>query len=210
MLLALIITYAVSLIYIAISERFRHYAILIGLQGWLLMFIALMQLGGNASLGETVFIMAETLVFKGVLVPWLLYKIIKNTGVSKVHKVTMPTFISMLLSLVALVVSLALTRYVSDVNVNSIFLGVSLFGLLTGLILITTRLRLFSHLIGFLVIENTVFFFSLAVGIEMPLLINVGILLDILMGVLMLVLFINKVGERMKSIDSEGLTQLKD
>lgn len=65
MLLALIITYAVSLIYIAISERFRHYAILIGLQGWLLMFIALMQLGRNASLGETVFIMAETLVLKG-------------------------------------------------------------------------------------------------------------------------------------------------
>lgn len=209
MLLALIIIYAVSLIYISISERFRHYATLIGVQGWILMFIAFLQLG-DVSVGETVFIMVETLVFKGLLVPYLLYRIINTTGVSKVHRVTMPTFISIMLSLVALVVSLALTRYVAHENVNSIFLGVSLFGLLTGLILITTRLRLFSHLIGFLVIENTVFFFSLAVGIEMPILINVGILLDILMGVLMLVLFINKVGKKMNSIDSKELTQLKD
>ena len=40
MLLLFIIIYAVSLLYLAVTERFRHYAWLVGLQGWLLMGIA--------------------------------------------------------------------------------------------------------------------------------------------------------------------------
>ncbi|MEG0602811.1 MAG: hypothetical protein RR499_07175, partial [Mucinivorans sp.] len=64
--------------------------------------------------------------------------------------------------------------------------------------------------VGFLIIENSVFLFSLAVGAEMPMLINVGILLDILMGVLMLGLFVTKVSERMHSLQSDTLSRLKD
>lgn len=209
MLLALIIIYAVSLLYICVAERFRHYALLVGLQGWCLMFIALTHLG-ETGLTERIFVVAETLIFKGLIVPYLLFRVIRNTNVNKVHRISMPTFISVLISLVALIASLTITNYIADTQVNSIFFGVSLFGLLTGLILITTHRRIFSHLIGFLVIENAVFFFSLAVGVEMPMLINVGILLDILMGVLMLGLFINKIGNRMHTLDSEELSKLKD
>lgn len=209
MLLALIIIYAVSLLYICVAERFRHYAMLVGLQGWILMFIALTHLG-ESGLWERLFVVTETLVFKGILVPYLLFRVIGNTRINKVHRISMPSFISVLIALVALVASLSITGYIADTRVNAIFFGVSLFGLLTGLILITTHRRIFSHLIGFLVIENAVFFFSLAVGVEMPMLINVGILLDILMGVLMLGLFINKIGNRLHTLDSEELTRLKD
>lgn len=209
MLLALIIIYAVSLLYICIAERFRHYALLVGLQGWCLMFIALTH-HGDSGLMERMFVVTETLIFKGLVVPYLLFKIIKNTKINKVHRISMPTFISALTSLLALVVSLIITNYIADTQVNSIFFGVSLFGLLIGLILITTHRRIFSHLIGFLVIENAVFLFSLAVGVEIPFLINVGILLDILMGVLMLGIFINKIGNQMHTLDSEELTKMKD
>lgn len=209
MLLALIIIYAVSLLYICVAERFRHYALLVGLQGWCLMFIALTHLG-ESSLAERLFVVTETLIFKGLIVPYLLFRVIRNTNINKVHRISLPPFISVLISLAALIASLTITNYIADTKVNSIFFGVSLFGLLTGLILITTHRRIFSHLIGFLVIENSVFFFSLAVGVEMPILINVGILLDILIGVLMLGLFINKIGNRMHTLDSEQLSKLKD
>ncbi|CDN31650.1 Hydrogenase-4 component E [Mucinivorans hirudinis] len=198
-----------SLLYICIAERFRHYALLVGLQGWVLMFVALANLG-HSTVAEQIFVVAETLIFKGILVPYMLFTVIKRTKINKVHRISMPTFISALISVAALIVSLTITKYLADSQVNSIFFGISLFGLLTGLILITTHRRIFSHLIGFLVIENGVFLFSLAVGVEMPFLINVGILLDILMGVLMLGLFINKIGERMHSLDSEELTKIKD
>jgi len=209
MFLSLIILYAVTLLYISIAERFRHYAFLVGMQGFLLMFIALTQLKGG-SLGEQIFIVTETLVFKGIVIPYLLFRIIRTNKINKVSRVAMPVFISILLSLAALIASFTITAYVADSNVNRLFFGVALFGLLTGLLIIITHRRIFSHMIGFLVIENAVFFFSLAVGAEMPLLINIGILLDILMGVLMLGLFINKIGSRMDSLDADQLTKLRD
>ena len=122
----------------------------------------------------------------------------------------MSAFGSLLLSALVLVVSLSITRWVDDSQLNTLFFGVSLFGLLTGLVLVTSRQRIFSHLVGFLVIENAVFLFSLAVGTELPMLVNVGILLDILMGVLMLGLFLSKIGERLPNLDNEKLSSIKD
>jgi hydrogenase-4 component E len=74
-----------------------------------------------------------------------------------------------------------------------------------GLLLIVSHKLIISNLIGFLVIENSVFLFSLAVGNEMPMLINIGILLDLFVGVLILGFF----GLRLKPHTNE-LTMLKD
>lgn len=82
---------------------------------------------------------------------------------------------ALLLSLTALVVSASITYYIADSAVDLIFFGVALYSLLSGLILITLRQRIFSHMVGFLVIENGVFLFSTAIGVEMPLVINFAI-----------------------------------
>ncbi len=209
MVFLLIICYAVTLLYAATSERFRHYALLVGIQGWILMALALLQLHSN-ELWEQVFIVTETLIFKGIVVPYLLFRIIKKTKINKISYRAMPPFFSLLSSIVALVASLAITAYVADTRTNAMFFGVALFGMLMGMILITSRIRIFSHLVGFLIIENSVFLFSLAVGAEMPILINVGILLDILMGVLMLGMFVTKVSNVVQSLYSDDLSKLKD
>lgn len=209
MLFLLIILYAITLLYAATSERFRHYALIVGAQGWLLMVIALLQLNG-ASLFEQIFIVTETLIFKGLLVPYLLFRVIARARINRISYRAMPPLFSILLSVAALVASLSITYYIADTKTNSLFFGIAFFGMLMGMILITTRVRIFSHLVGFLIIENSVFLFSLAVGTEMPMLINVGILLDILMGVLMLGMFVTKISERMHSLDSDTLNKLKD
>jgi hydrogenase-4 component E len=99
---------------------------------------------------------------------------------------------------------------VADASINQAFFCVSLYALLSGIILIVTRRRLFAHLVGFLVIENGVFLFSMAMGVEMPMLINAAILLDIVMSILMLGMFLTKIGERITADDSESLTSVKD
>ncbi|MFI3287749.1 MAG: hypothetical protein R3Y61_04645 [Rikenellaceae bacterium] len=209
MIFILIIIYAITLLYAATSERFRSYALIVGLQGWLLMAIALFQLN-ESSLFDQIFVVAETLLFKGLLIPYLLFRIIRKAHINRISYRAMPPFFSMLLCVATLVSSLAITAYVADTRINTIFFGVALFGILMGMILIMSRVKIFSHLVGFLLIENSVFLFSLAVGAHMPMLINVGILLDILMGVLMLGVFVTKISESLQSLDSEELTQLKD
>ena len=209
MLLTLIILYIITLIYISIVERFRNYSSLIAVQGWLLLGIALLRLH-TLDWMELSFIITETLIFKALIVPGLLMRVIKKTGINRISSTGTSQFNSLMLSITALTISAILTYYVADQTINMIFFGVALYALLTGLILIVLRSRIFTHMVGFLVIENGVFLFSMAIGVEMPLLINAAIMLDILLSVLMLGMFMTKVDKHIHTDDSDSLTHVKD
>ena len=209
MLLTLIILYIITLIYFSIVERFRNYSSLIAVQGWLLLGIALLRLH-TLDWMELSFIITETLIFKALIVPGILTRVIKKTGINRISSTGTSQFNSLMLSFTALVVSAISTYYVADSSIHMVFFGVALYALLSGLILIVLRSRIFTHMVGFLVIENGVFLFSMAIGVEMPMLINAAIMLDILMSVLMLGMFMTKVDDQIHTDDSDSLTHVKD
>ncbi len=200
----LIVLFAVTLVYFCAAERLIIYVRLIGFQGLLLCGIAIFELN-EVNTANLIFIVAETLVFKALLIPYLLFRIIGRSGVMKVHRQAMPGFYLLIFSIFALLISVILANALINPFVNTIYLVIALFTLFTGLLLIVTHRLIISHIIGFLILENAVFIFSLAVGNEMPMLINVGILLDIFVGVLILGFF----GLRLKPNTNE-LTRLKD
>jgi hydrogenase-4 component E len=204
MVIYLIVLFAITLVYFASAERLVNYIRLIGAQGLLLCGIALFELS-EVNTANLIFIMAETLIFKAFLIPFLLTRIIKASGVTKVHRQAIPGFYLLLFSIFTLLLSVILAHSLVNPFVNTIYMTIALFTLFTGLLLIVTHKLIISHLIGFLIIENAVFIFSLAVGNEMPMLINIGILLDIFVGVLILGFF----GLRLKPHTNE-LTMLKD
>lgn len=209
MLLSLIILYVMTLIYLSIAERFRNYASLIAVQGWILLGIALLRLHSLDWI-ELSFIILETLIFKALIVPEILNRVIRQTKINRIGSTGTSQFNSLMLSIVAMVVSAITTYYVADSSIHMVFFGVALYAMLSGLILIVLRSRIFTHMVGFLVIENGVFLFSMAIGVEMPLLINMAIMLDILMSVLMLGLFMTKVDDQIHTDDSDSLTRVKD
>lgn len=200
----LIVLFAVTLMYFASAERLSTYVRLVALQGLLLCGIAVFELK-EVNLANLLFIVSETLLFKTLLLPYLLSRIIRKSGVTKVHRQAVPGFYLLLFSIAGLLISVVLAVILVNPFINSIYLSIALFTLFTGLLLIVTHKLIISHLIGFLVVENAVFLFSLAVGNEMPMLINIGILLDIFVGVLILGFF----GLRLKPHTNE-LTMLKD
>ena len=200
----LIVLFAITLVYFASAERLIIYTRLIGLQGLLLCGIALFELK-EVNTANLIFIVSESLIFKALLIPYLLVRIINRSGVSKVHHQAMPGFYLLILSIFALLISVILANSLINPFINTIYMAIALFTLFTGLLLIVTHRLIISHLIGFLIIENAIFMFSLAVGNEMPMLINIGILLDIFVGVLILGFF----GLRLKPRTNE-LTMLKD
>ncbi len=204
MVIYLIVLFAVTLMYFASSERLVSYVGLVVMQGLLLCGIALFELS-EVNTANLVFIVAETLLFKTFLIPFLLKKIIATSGVTKVHRQAMPGFYLLILSIFALLLSVILAHSLVNPFINTIYITIALYTLFTGLLLIVTHKLIISHLIGFLIIENAVFIFSLALGNEMPMLINIGILLDIFVGVLILGFF----GLRLKPHTNE-LTMLKD
>ena len=204
MTLMLIIVFAISLIYLSVTERFRIYAGLVGLQGLLLFGISFMQLD-RITLATVLFVAIETLLFKVIIVPYLLFTVIRKTGVARVHEKALTSFYSLLMVTLGLLLSIVVSFSMNTTPYNLMFFIVSFFAVYTGLFLIISHRKIFSHLVGFLVIENAVLLLSLAIGSEIPMLINLGILLDIFVSVLILGIFVMRLRQHI-----DDLTILKD
>jgi hydrogenase-4 component E len=121
-----------------------------------------------------------------------------------------PNFVSLIIVTINIVVTILLSNSITDTHLEKISFIVALSTLFTGLFIIGTRKKIITHVMGYLVIENGVFILSLAVGNEMPLLVNLGIMLDIFASVLILGIFVNKIGDVLKDVDVDQLRNLKD
>ena len=208
MTLSLIILYVLTLLYLSIAERFRNHTTILAVQGLLLFGIAIARLHEFHPVEMTVIII-ETLVFKAIVIPAILMTVIHRTKINRIHS-SSTQFGALVMSIVALVASCTITYYMADDRTDMIFFGVALYALLTGLILIVMRKRIFAHLIGFLIIENGVFLFSMAIGVELPMLINLAIMLDILISILILGMFLSRVDNDIHTDETDALTSIKD
>ncbi|MBQ1174239.1 MAG: hypothetical protein IIX38_05805 [Alistipes sp.] len=208
MILSLIILYVLSLIYLSMADRFRSHTMILALQGLLLFGIAMARMHDFHPV-EMGFIVVETLVFKAIIIPIILLHVIRKTKINRITS-SSTQFGSLMMSIVALVASCTITYYMQNSGSDTISFGVALYALLSGLILIVMRKRVFAHLVGFLVIENGVFLFSMAIGVELPMLINLAIMLDILISILVLGMFLQRMDNDMNTDESDALTSIKD
>lgn len=208
MILSLIILYVLSLIYLSMADRFRSHTMILALQGLLLFGIAMARMHDFHPV-EMGFIVVETLVFKAIIIPIILLHVIRKTKINRITS-SSTQFSSLMMSIVALVASCTITYYMQNSGSDTISFGVALYALLSGLILIVMRKRVFAHLVGFLVIENGVFLFSMAIGVELPMLINLAIMLDILISILVLGMFLQRMDNDMNTDESDALTSIKD
>ncbi|MBQ2784358.1 MAG: hypothetical protein IJE99_05110 [Alistipes sp.] len=208
MVLSFIILYVLTLIYLSIADRFSNHTTIIAIQGLLLFGIAMARLHEYHPV-ELSFIIVETLVFKAIVIPAILLRVIKKTKINRIHS-SSTQFGALVMSILALIASCTITYYMADNRTDMIFFGVALYALLSGLILIVLRKRIFAHLVGFLVIENGVFLFSMAIGVELPMLINLAIMLDILISILILGMFLRRMDDDMHTDESDALTSIKD
>ena len=208
MILSLIILYILSLIYLSMADRFRSHTMILALQGLLLFGLAMARMHAFHPV-EMGFIVVETLVFKAIIIPIILLHVIRKTKINRITS-SSTQFGSLMMSIVALVASCTITYYMQNSGSDTISFGVALYALLSGLILIVMRKRVFAHLVGFLVIENGVFLFSMDIGVELPMLINLAIMLDILISILVLGMFLQRMDNDMNTDESDALTSIKD
>jgi hydrogenase-4 component E len=162
------------------------------------------------SLLNLIFILFETIVFKAIAIPAFLKYIIKKNNITREAEPFVSNFISVVVVTAIIITSFLLSNSIHDDQLKSIVFVVALSALFTGLYIIVTRRKIITHVMGFLVIENGVFVLSLAVGNEMPMIVNTGIMLDIFVSVLVLGIFINRIGDVLKEHNAEQLQQLKD
>lgn len=209
MIHVLLIVFIITLFYMAIANRLMTYINVLALQGVLLFFVVFIQLS-EINPVNLALILLETIVFKSVAVPVFLSYLLKRNNITREAEPFLPNFVSLVITTGIVVINILIANAIKDDHLDKIFFVVALSTLFFGLYLIATRRKIITHVMGYMVIENGVFVLSLAIGNEMPLLVNLGIMLDIFASVLILGIFMNKIGDVFKDVDVDQLSNLKD
>lgn len=204
-----IIVYSITLVYFALSERVKKFIALLAIQGVLLFGIVFFNLN-QIALAEFLFILVETIVVKSVVIPVFLNKVRRDNGLKRVHETEIPVFYSIIAVTAMLMSSFFISNYLHSQHIHTRFFTVAIASVVFGIYFIIIHKNVFSHLVGYLIIENGIFLLSLAVGSEIPMLVNLAVLLDVLMGVLVIGIFVNRVSDRFQSTNIDELAKLKD
>jgi hydrogenase-4 component E len=205
----LLIIFTITLIYIAMANRLLTYIRIIAFQGILLFGVAFIELI-EINLANLVFVLLETIVIKAIAIPLFLKYILDRNNITREAEPFVSNFVSVVIITIIILGSFFLTNIVQDTYVRKIFFIVAFSALFTGLYIIITRRKIITHVMGYMVLENGVFVLSLAVGSEMPMVVNTGILLDIFVSVILLGIFADKIGDVFEEQDVEQLRNLKD
>lgn len=205
----LLTLFSFTLLFIGITNRLNTFIKLLALQGILLFGITFLKLT-EISWFNLSMILLETIVFKTVAIPWFLtYTINKN----KIVRETEP-FVSYFWSLIIItgfiILSFMISGYAELEKSSRTDFTVAFASVLTGIYIIISRKKIITHMMGYMILENGVFLLSLSVGAHQPMLVNMGILLDIFVSVLVLGLFLNRIGNTFEEMSIENLSNLKD
>ena len=93
---------------------------------------------------------------------------------------------------------------------NYMFVPASIATLMAGFLILTTRRKAISQVIGYLVLENGIFIFGLLLAGAMPIMVEAGALLDLLVGTFVMGIVINQISREFSSLDTSLLTSLKE
>jgi len=204
-----IILYAITLIYFALSERVKKFVWLLSIQGFMLFGVVFFSLH-KIELFDFIFILVETILVKSLIVPLFLNKVRKHNHLKREHEPSVPVFYSIIVVVITLILSFIISNHLNSNQIHTKYFTVAFASIMFGIYFIIIHKNIFSHVVGYLIVENGIFLMSLAVGSVMPMMVNLAILLDVLMGVLVLGVFINHIGDTFKSIEIDQLSKLKD
>ncbi|MBB3186859.1 hypothetical protein [Microbacter margulisiae] len=205
----LLIVFIISLLYFAIANRLMTYVKILALQGILLFGVAFIELI-EINIINLIFILFETIVVKAIAIPLFMRYIIKKNKITREAEPYVPYFVSLIVITAIIVVTFFIGNYIQEPNLNKIYFIAALSALVSGLYFISTRRKIITHVICYAMIENGVFILSLAVGHNMPMLVNLGILLDVFVSIFLLGMFVNKIGDVINESDVTQLSNIKD
>lgn len=181
------------------------------LQGVLLGLVPVLGAGAHVPL-RALCLAAGVMLIKGVLFPALVFRAIREAGVSREVEPYVGYTSSVICGVAALVISFWVCgRLPEPVAASSKLLApVALFGILCGLFLIVARKRAVNQVLGFIVLENGIFAFGAGLMRELPLLVEVGVLLDVFVAVFLMGIMVFHISREFEHIDTDQLSNLRD
>jgi hydrogenase-4 component E len=161
---------------------------------------------------EVGLIATAAILVKGLLIPAMLLKALRGAVVRREVQPLVGFVPSLLLCALttggALVFSSTLP--LAPQHEGSLLVPTSLATVLAGFLVLTTRRKAVTQVVGYLMLENGIYLMGLLLLEAMPLMVEVGILLDLLVGIFVMAIIISHISREFSSQDTSRLSALKE
>jgi len=153
-----------------------------------------------------------TLLLKVLLLPWLLHRLIHRLNVrwDVETLINIPTTMLVGISLVIFSFNLAAPIAHLAEGITRGLIGIALACVLLSLLMMLTRRKAVSQVVAFLSLENGLFFAATSATQGMPLVVELGIALDVLVATFIFGIFFFQIRETFDSLDITHMEKLKD
>jgi len=129
-----------------------------------------------------------TILIKAIVLPWLLIRVVKRIGIHREIEPVIPINVTLVLAAAVVVLSFWLSASLGPVRQaitgNALPVGLAL--TLLGVLVMASRRKALTQMVGLFAAENGIFFTAMAVSQGMPLIIEIGVILDVVLGALVM------------------------
>lgn len=162
--------------------------------------------------GPVVALALASIFLKGWLIPVILFRALRQVAIKREVEPSLGLLPSLLLGALAAVLAVAAGSRLplAETLLAPLLVPASLATVASGFILITTRRKAISQVLGYLVLENGIFIFGLLLVEAMPFLVEIGVLLDLFVGIFVLSIIIHHINREFSSLDTRRLSLLKE
>lgn len=181
----------------------------VAIQGCLLSILPLL-LPSPAELFHTILLLILGMAIKGILIPRYLFRAIRDVRVVREVNPSVGYSLSAAYGIVTSVFAFYALRRIpfSAVAVSPFHASVAIATAFIGIFLIVARRNVVSQIIGYLVFENSAFILAISIAAFQPLLVEMGVLLDMLVGVFIMVMAVHHIHTKHRTIGIESLERL--
>ena len=155
---------------------------------------------------------ALTLALKVILLPWLLHRLIRQLDVYWDTESVINAPSTMLIGLLVVIFAFGLAQPISALasTATRSTIGIAIAVILLSFLTMITRRKAMSQVVGFLSMENGLFFGAMSTTYGMPMVVELGVALDVLVAMLVLVVFFFQIREQFDSLDLHHLESLRE
>ena len=155
---------------------------------------------------------ALTLALKVVFLPWLLHRLIRRLEVYWDTEPMLNVAGTMLVGLLVVVFAFGLAQPISAIasTATRSAIGIAVAVVLLAFLTMITRRKATSQVVGFLSMENGLFFGAMSATYGMPMIVELGVALDVLVAMLVLGVFFFQIREQFDSLDLHHLESLRE
>ena len=153
-----------------------------------------------------------TVLLKVIVMPWIFYRLVRKLDINRDVEpmINIPTTMLIGIALVIFAFNLALPITALSGTVMRSTLGIAMACVLLAFLMMITRSKAIPQVIGFLAMENGLFFAATSATYGMPLVVELGVALDVLVGVFVLGIFFFQIRETFDSLDLKHMEKLRE